>query len=142
MLISSTVHINAPPEKIWQAFVDVERWPEFAPQFQSIVRNDEGPFALGKSARVTPKGFFGSVWTITEFTDGRSFTWEADMLPGLHLLAGHSIEPDAAGANVRLWLESSGPMAGVMSLALGRIFRRNVRQEGEGMKSYCERGAP
>ena len=142
MHISHTVHINAPPEKIWQAFVDVERWPEFAPQFATIALQGEGPLAPGKRARVTPKGFFGAVWTVTEFTKGRSFTWEAGMLPGLHLLAGHSIEPDADGANVRLWLESSGPIAGVMSLALGRIFRRNVRQEGEGMKAYCEGGKP
>jgi len=142
MRTSNTLHIDAPPAKIWQAFIDVERWPEFAPQFQSIVRNDEGPFALGKSARVTPKGFFSSVWTVTEFTDGRSFTWETNQMPGLHLAGGHEIEPDASGANVTLWLHSSGPLAGVMSPILGRISRRNTRQYCEGLKAYCEGGKP
>ena len=138
MLISNTVQIDATPENVWAAMEDVERWPEFAPQFKSIVRSDEGPFALGTKARVTPHGFFGAVWTVTEFESGRLFTWESDMLPGLHLKAGHVIRPQGDEAEVTLSLESSGPLAGPLGLALGRIFRRNVRQEAEGLKQYCE----
>ena len=140
MYASHTVHISATPQHVWDVLLDVERWPEFAPQFKSIVRTDDGPLALGKAARVTPHGFFGAVWTVTEFEAGRLFTWEAEMLPGLHLAAGHEIAPSGEGTDVTLWLRSSGPLSGPMSLVLGRIFRRNVRQEGEGMKAYCERG--
>jgi uncharacterized protein YndB with AHSA1/START domain len=142
MRIAHTVLIAAPPERVWQAMVDVERWPEFAPQFRSIVRADQGPLALGKQARVTPHGFFGAVWTVTEYEEGRSFTWEANMLPGLHLVAGHVVEAQEGGVRVTLSLESSGPTAVALAPALGRIFRRNVRQEAEGIKAYCERGEP
>ena len=142
MRITNTVHVSAPPAKVWAAMAGVERWPEFAPQFKTIVRKDDGPIALGKSALVTPKGFFGAVWTVTEYTEGRSFTWEANMLPGLHLTAGHVVEPDGDGTRVTLSLASSGPASVLLALPLGRIFRRNVRQEGEGLKAYCERGAP
>ncbi len=139
--ISHTVHINAAPERVWRAMVDVERWPEFAPQFQSIVGREQGPLALGSSARVTPKGFFGARWTVVEYTEGRSFTWDANMLPGVRLSAGHVVEPEGSGTRVTLSLQASGPMWLLMAPALARIFRRNVRQEGEGMKAYCERSA-
>jgi hypothetical protein len=121
--------------------LDVERWPEFPPQFHTIALRD-GPLAVGKGARVTPNGFWAAVWTVTEYSPGRPFTWEADMLPGLHLIAGHVVEPDGAGARVTLSLESSGPTAPLLMPVLGRIFKRNVRQEGEGMKAYCEGGRP
>ena len=140
MFISHSVHIDAPPQKVWDALMDVERWPVFAPQFKSIVRTDQGPLALGKQARVTPHGFMGSPWTVTRFEDGRSFLWECDILPGVHLAADHVVEPEGAGAKATLSLESSGPLAPAIVLALGRIFRRNTRGEAEGLKAFCEGG--
>ena len=140
MLISYAVRIDAQPRAIWDALIDVERWPEFAPQFKSIVRGDEGPLALGKRARVTPHGFFGSVWTVTKFEEGRSFLWEADVIPGVRLAADHIVEPDGDGAEVTMALKASGPLSPVLMLALGRIFRRNTREEAEGLKAYCEAG--
>lgn len=136
---SHTVRIDAPIEKVWAAFMDVERWPEFAPQFKSIVRSDDGQMlAQGKTARVTPHGFPGAVWTVTRFEEGRSFLWEADLVPGLHLAADHVLEPDGDGTKATLALDSSGLLAPIASLAAGRVFRRNVRQEAEGLKAYCE----
>lgn len=133
-----TVRIDAPIDKVWSAVLDVERWPEFAPQFKSIVRTDEGPLAEGKAARVTPHGFPGAVWTVTRLEQNRSFLWEADFLPGLHLAADHVLEPDGDGTKATLALDSSGVLAPIAALAVGRVFRRNVRQEAEGLKAYCE----
>jgi carbon monoxide dehydrogenase subunit G len=142
MFIAHSVHIGAPPEKIWDAMAGVERWPQFAPQFKSIVRADGGPLALGAKARVTPHGFPGAVWTVTELAAGRSFTWEADAIPGVHLVAGHAIEPEVSGARVTFSLRSSGPGAVLLLPVLAVIARRNTRQAAEGMKAYCEGGAP
>ena len=141
MFASYTVHIDAPPEKVWGMMTDVERWPEFAAQFRSIVRKDQGPLALGSKARVTPRGLFGSIWQVTEFEASRSFTWEADALPGLHLVAGHVVEPEGAGSRVILSLESSGALATLLAPVLGVISRR-PRQVGEGLKAYFEGRAP
>lgn len=140
MFVSHSIHIDAPPERVWQALVDVERWPEFAAQFQRIVRSDDGPLALGKKARVTLRGFLSSEWVVTEFDEGRSFTWETDALPGLHLAGGHVIEPDGAGTRATMSLRSSGPVALLMAPATALIFGRNTRLECEGLKKYCERG--
>ncbi len=136
--ISNAVHINAPPERVWRVMADVERWPEFAPQFKTIKWKDQGPLTLGKTATVTPKGFFGAPWTVVEYTEGRSFTWDANMLPGVHLSGGHVVEAEGDGTRVTLSLKASGPMWMLLAPALARIFRRNVQQEGEGMKAFIE----
>ncbi|MCH8994725.1 MAG: SRPBCC family protein [Chloroflexi bacterium] len=138
MFISYDVHIDAPPQQIWDVLLDIERWPEFAPQFKSIVREDKEPLAIGKKARVTPHGFFGSVWTVSNFEPGRSFEWESDMLPGVHMAGNHIVETDGEGSKVTMSLDSSGPLAPVIALALGRIFRRNTQQEVEGLKAHIE----
>jgi hypothetical protein len=138
LAISNTVHINAAPERVWRAMADVERWPEFAPQFHTIKWRNGGPLAIGKTAMVTPKGFFGAPWTVIEYTEGRSFIWDADMLPGVHLSAGHTVDPEDSGTTVTLSLQASGPMWMLLGPVLARIFRRNVKQEADGLKAYCE----
>ena len=141
MYISRSIHIDAPPERVWQATVDVERWPQFAAQFRRIERTDDGPLALAKKARVTPRGFLASEWLVTEYEDGRSFTWETDALPGLHFVGGHIVEPEGDGTRATMSLQSSGPVALLITPAAFLVFRRNVRLECEGLKKHCERGA-
>ena len=138
--IVNTVHINVPPDKVWTPMIDVEGWPSFASQFKSIERKEDGPLALGSTARVTPFGFWGAIWTVTEYEAGRSFTWEADMPPGAHLAAGHVIEAEDSGTALELSLTATGPAVTLLSPVLGIIFRRNTRQEGEGLKAHCEGG--
>ena len=59
------------------------------------------------------------------------------------MFVAHTVRIDAPpreeATNLTLSLESSGPLAPLLMIALGRIFRRNTRQEAEGMKAYCER---
>ena len=62
------------------------------------------------------------------------------MLPGAHLAAGHVIEPQDGGTRLELSLTATGPAVTLLSPVLGIIFRRNVRQEGEGLKAHCEGG--
>jgi hypothetical protein len=135
---SETVTINAPPDRVWRETIDVERWPDFVPTFVEVKRADNGPFGLGQSARVTPKGFLGSVWTVTKFDDGRSFTWQSTALPGLRFVGSHTIEPDAGGACLTLDLVVSGWLAALMSPITSPTFRKNLKIEAEAFKSRCE----
>lgn len=38
--VARTVHIEAPPERVWEVLVEVEGWQRFAPQFKSIGRKE------------------------------------------------------------------------------------------------------
>jgi uncharacterized membrane protein len=136
--ISNAVHIDAPSERVWQATIDVERWPEFVPTFTHVKRTDDGAFGLGRSARVTPKGFVGSIWAVTKFDDGRSFTWKSAALPGLHFAGSHTVEAEDGGSRLTLDLIVSGWLGTLMSPITSRTFRRNLKIEADAFKVYCE----
>ena len=59
------------------------------------------------------------------------------------MFVAHTVHIDALpreeATNLSLSLESSGPLAPLLIIALGRNFRRNTRQEAEGMQAYCQR---
>lgn len=140
MPISRTVHIEAPPAKVWTAMVDIERWPEWASYMQSLRRQDEGPFGVGSRVKVTPKGLPGSIWTVTEYDEGKSYTWETALASGVKMAGGHFVVADGAGTKATLWLQASGAIGTLLSPALGLVFRRNTRLATKGLKSYCESG--
>ena len=132
-----TVLIEAPAERIWAIYTDVERWPEWTSTMEKIKRQDDGPLKLGSTAKIEAKGSPSSVWTVTELTEGRSFTWESTAR-GVKLVAWHFIEPDRAGAKVRLGVRMSGFMATILSPFLRSLAKRNVKAEAEGIKRRCE----
>lgn len=123
------VDIAAPPERVWQATIDIERWTDFVPT--------DGPLALGTTAHVTPKGFLGSTWTVTEFDSSRVFTWPTNPT-GISMTARHIIEPAPGGSKMTLQLEWSGWLAGLLSPLIAPRLRSNVRREGDAFKSRCE----
>ena len=140
MAVSRTVHIEAPPAKVWAAMVDIERWPEWASYMQSLRRQDEGPFGVGSRVKVTPKGLLGSVWTVTEYREGKSYTWKTTLAPGVNMAGGHVVEADGAGTKATLWLQATGAIGTLLSPVLSLVFRRNTRLATQGLKSFCERG--
>jgi carbon monoxide dehydrogenase subunit G len=134
---SQTIHIEAPPETVWAVYTDVERWPEWTEAMKKIERLDEGPLKLGSTAHVEAAGAPASVFTVTEFTDGRSFTWETKAR-GVKGVAFHRLGPDGDGTKVTLGVQMSGIMATLLGPMIRSIARRNVRMEAEGLKRRCE----
>lgn len=136
--VARTVHIEAPPERVWQVATDVERWPEWASYMQSLVPESERPLAMGSRVRVTPKMMPCSVWTVTEFDDGRSYTWETSLAPGLRLVGGHVYEPEGSGTSATFSLATAGPLGVALGPLLALVFRRNTRLATDGLKAHCE----
>jgi len=137
-----TVFIDASPERVWAVYTDVERWSEWTPVMQKIERLEDGPLALGSTVRIEAKGGPPSAWTVTEFADGRSFTWEA-RARGVKLVAWHLIEADGDGSRVRLGVRMTGLMATLLAPFLRSVAKRNVKTEAEGLKRVVrERPSP
>jgi uncharacterized membrane protein len=132
-----SVQIEAPPERVWAVYTDVERWPDWSPVIRKIERLEDERLALGSTARIEAKGGPPSVWTVTEFTDGRSFSWKSSAR-GVKLMAWHLIEADGAGSKVKLGVRMSGLMATIFAPFLRRVAKRNVKTEAEGLKRRCE----
>ncbi len=136
--ISRTVQINAPPERVWAVMADVERWPEWTESMKSVDRLDSGEFGVGSKAKLKiRRSPSANVWTVTELTPSRSFTWETNS-GGVKGVAAHVIEPDGNGSKVTLTVELSGPMATLFGWFVGAPACQNVEMEAEGLKRRAE----
>ena len=136
--VERTVNINAPPARVWAVMMDVERWPEWTESVRGVERLGGGPFGLGSEARLRVRGGPASVWRVTEFTEGQSFTWESDTA-GVHSRASHVIDSEGDGSRVTLTVTISGWPATILAPFLAWVGRRNLRLEAEGLKRRCER---
>ena len=137
--VSHTVHIDAPPEKVWDVIIDVEGWPRWANHMKSLERQGGGPLGAGSRVKVTPRGLRGSVWEVTEFEAGHSYTWTTQLAPGLRLTGGHVVEADGVGTKATFSLAASGPLSLPAAPVLSLVFGRNTRLATNGLMAYCER---
>ncbi|GAB2815554.1 SRPBCC family protein [Lentzea nigeriaca] len=133
-----TVVIAAPPERVWDVVVDVERWPERIPTVDSVERLDDGPLTVGSRTRLRQPRLSPAVWTVTELTDGTSFTWTSGP-PGVTVTAVHDVEPHPDGSRLTLGLTVSGPLAGLGWLMTRSLTERYVETEAASIKAAAER---
>ncbi len=138
MKVEDIVDIDAPPEIVWAVTEDVERWPEWSPVMESIVRLDSGPFDVGSRARIKQPGLPETEWVVTSLVAGERFTWET-RVRGMHIVASHELSPSGAGTRSLLRVEISGLVAWSVWPLLGPAVRRSLRRENAGLKQRCER---
>ncbi|WP_433468219.1 SRPBCC family protein [Spirillospora sp. CA-128828] len=132
-----SVDIDAAPETVWNLLTDVERWPDMTDSIDRVELLDK-PFALSSRARVHQPRLRPAVWTVTAIDEDRAFTWES-RLPGVTTTAVHEIAPNAAGTvTARLTLDQTGPLSPVIALLTGRLTRRYVTMEANGLKTKAE----
>jgi hypothetical protein len=135
---STTVDIAAPPERVWEVMVDVERWPDWTDTVTWVRRLDEGPLRPGSRAKINQPKLPETDYVVTELEPGRSFTWVATN-PGVLTTARHGIEAlPGGGTRVRLSVEQSGWLGRLA----GRFYRgltdRYLATEAAGLKARCE----
>lgn len=121
--------------------MDIEQWPTWASQFKRLELVDQAPLALGSRVRVRPNRLPASVWRVTDYDAGRSFTWESSPAPGMRLAGGHVVTADGEGTNAEFSLQAGGPLGRVLAPLLRRtVFSRNTRNATEGLKRHVEDG--
>jgi uncharacterized membrane protein len=134
------VNIDAPPQRVFAVLHDVERWPEWTSTMTSVRRLDQGPFAIGSSARVRQPKLLPAVWRVTELENERCFTWVTST-PGLRMKAVHRIEPRGNGSRVELSFELSGLISPIVSRLYGGMIERYIATESQGLKLRSEAAA-
>lgn len=136
---TKTIAIDAGPGRVWEVLVDVEKWPEWTPSITSVERRSEA-FGPGALVMVHAKGTPKSLWRISEWTPGRSFTWETSVR-GARTIGSHVIEGVGEGrSRVTLTVEVQGLGARLFSWFIGRGISENLRLESEGLKRRSEAG--
>lgn len=135
--LTHAVIIAASPAKVWTVLVDVDRWPERVPTVDAVERLDGGPLAVGSRARLQQPRLPTAVWTVTELTQGASFTWQSSS-PGVRVTASHVVASHAEGAQLTLAVKVSGPLSAVGWLMTRSLTRRYVATEAASMKRAAE----
>ena len=139
MKVERQVQIEAAAEQVWAAMVDVASWPQWIETVIAVKRLDGGPFGVGSRARVRIKGSPAATWRVTEFTPGKSFTWETTLPP--KIVASHEIEASDGGTRLTLAVTSRGIIGALVSRFASRVTERNVGMEAEGFKRHLEHQA-
>ena len=138
MDIERSIEIVAPRATVWGVMADVERWPEWTASVTSVELLDQAPFGVGSRVRIRQPRLPVAVWTVTALEVERFFIWQA-VVPGLKTVAGHRVDATRSdGARVTLALSWSGPLAPLIRLLYGRLSRRYVETEAQGLKRRCE----
>jgi len=128
---------TATPAAVWEAFVDVERWPVFTASIRQVRRLDDGPLREGSTARVKQPGMPWAKWTVTTVEPVRSFTWQTTA-PGLTTIGDHELSSSGDVTHVALTLRQRGPLAGIVGSLFGRRLRRFVDLEARGLVAAAE----
>jgi uncharacterized membrane protein len=135
-----TTTVDAPADLVWRTVRDVEKWPEWTPTMTEVRRLDGDPggdLRVGSRAAVRQPGQPVRTWTVTELTEGRSFTWTSTGR-GLRLSADHVVTTDGGTTVIELRFSVTGPLAPLAALA-GRAVRAAVDTEAASLKAWCER---
>lgn len=141
METSTTVEIDAPPERVWDVLADVERWPEWSETVDAVVRLGGDGLGVGSRVRIEQPKLPPAEYVVTACEPGREFTWETRS-PGVRVTAWHRVTPRGdGGSSVWLAVRQSGPVGAVM----GRLFFKGLTErylalEAAGLKARSELG--
>ena len=89
--VENSIHIDAPPSKVWEVMTDINHWAEWTDSVNSAKRVDSGPLKVGSAALLDVRGTQPSAWTVTELAEGEAFTWETTVR-NVHVRASHVID--------------------------------------------------
>lgn len=114
----------------------VEAWPQWTPTMTSV-RYLSGT-GVGAVYEVRQPGLPKTQLTISEWIEGKSFTWTANEKPS-STVATHVLEPlDESQTEVILSISMSGPFASLIWFLWGRKIRNFVDTESMSLKNAVE----
>jgi len=136
--VERSIVINVPAERIWEAFVNLGDWPVWNHHMREIRLLTDVPLSMDSRARIVLKTRLSSTWQVTEFSPGRSFTWDAGLF-GSRLSFAHVVQPVNGGSRVVFRIEASGLTGLAASLVLrfsyGRFLNRSLKRLKESLEA-------
>ncbi len=112
-----SIETTAAPERVWQLWADVARWPEWNGDIERIEL--VGPFAVDSRIVMTPFGQEPIELRIAETAEAELFVDEAD-LGDFVVRTTHRVRPLGGGrSQVSYRMEISGPQGDVVGPQLG-----------------------
>ena len=138
MAYRTVTDIDAPAARVWQVWMDLERWPEWTPTMTSVTRLEKGMFRTGSSVRIKQPRLPEAVWRVSSLTPEKNFTWAARS-GGVTTTARHVVTArEGGGCTAESHVVQRGPFAWMAKLFFGRLTKQYVEEEARGLKQRCE----
>jgi uncharacterized membrane protein len=137
MRFDHSTTIQAPADRVWQVFSDVERWPEWTPTVESVERLDPGPLQLGARTRIRQPKLPVAIWEVTELTDGEFFEW-VSKAPGITTTGQHRVISTPEGTVATATIIQEGPLGWLFGRLYAGLTKRYIRTETERLKQISE----
>jgi uncharacterized protein YndB with AHSA1/START domain len=143
---SVSVHMDAPPEVVYELVADVTRMPEFSSEIRRCTWLDgaTGP-AVGARFAAVNKVQRGPAWTnkpvVTVVEPGRSFSFARTEKLGGTVEWTYRFEPDRDGTRVTESYEVTRPIGHIGWFVIGGLFGRKDRRSDlrTGMEQTLDR---
>lgn len=139
MEVAARIVVDAPPERVWKLWTDVERWPDWT---ASVLRIEplDGPLRIGARFRIRQPRLPALVWEVDALEEGRSWSWVAHSA-GAVTIGRHVISADPRGALTEQLVVHRGWLGVPVGWMMQRTTRRYLAMEGEGLKRLAEGAA-
>ena len=137
MKLSVERDVHAGIDRLWSVLTDPRDWPRWTASMREVRLLDDG-LAPGSRVRIVQPRLPPMVWTVTEFVPERELTWAASAA-GVVTTGTHSLGPGPDGTTrLRLGLEQRGVLAPLVRALVGRLSRRYVELEADGLRRAAE----
>ena len=129
--------IQASPERVWEVFSDVERWPDWTPTVDSVERLDAGRIHIGARTRIRQPKLPVAVWEVTELKDGEYFEWVSSA-PGIKTTGGHRVISTPEGTVATATIIQEGPLGWLFGRLYASLTKRYIATETAKLKEISE----
>lgn len=127
-----------PTQLLWQVLSDLDSWATWLPTVDAVRTVEPGrPAEVGACYVLEQPGLPQARWTITDWRPGEGFTWESRAL-GVRSTSRHELTAHGDGTTIRLSIEWSGPMAGLVRLLYGRKTQDYVTREVQALEKTTQ----
>jgi hypothetical protein len=134
----ATLETSAPPDRVWQVWSDVNRWPEWNPDMKAS--HIDGPLKLGATGNIDTRSGGKHDVVVTHFEQGRSFELESTALPGTKMAIRATIAPSGAGSRITQGFEPRGLLAPIVGPMMGGAILKTFNSVLNGLKTRVESG--
>lgn len=121
---SNTEIAKSNPEALWKYWSDVENWPKQDASLKEASIN--GPFKVGSTISLKPKGSPKVKVTIIETTPNKSFS-SVGKLPLAKLKFDHAAKSMAGGVKFTQSVTISGPFTKLYAALMGKKMTKNLK---------------
>lgn len=137
---------TAAPQVVWSLLSAIEAWPRWTPTVTSVTRertedDASAGIGVGSTFSVTQPRLGRARWVVTEWEEGRSFTW-VSRRPGIRTTAGHQVHPQDGGTRIELAITWDGPGAWLARALFRRMTQRYTDLELTSLVTAAEAEPP